>query len=129
MLNCPEGYYWDGSRCRKSITIKRRGIYGKGFESEPQTEQYAKIRKEARIEGPITTERQMAALNAFAHNKGSAHKDLEYAKKIARKSGEEGRPHKYEGYTKIQCEEAGGIWIKAHRKTRGIRVSGYCRRR
>ena len=50
MSNCPEGYYWDGSRCRKSITIKRRGIYGKGFESEPQTEQYAKIRKEARIE-------------------------------------------------------------------------------
>ncbi|MHB8559601.1 MAG: hypothetical protein ACYDAP_00320 [Thermoplasmataceae archaeon] len=128
-MSCPKGYYWDGSRCRKSITIKRRGIYGKGFESEPQTEQYAKIRKEARIEGAVKTERQMAALNAFAHNKGSAHKDLEYAKKIARKSGEEGRPPEFEGYTRIQCEEAGGIWIKAHRKTRGIRVSGYCRRR
>ena len=128
-MSCPKGYYWDGSRCRKSITIKRKGIYGKGFLSEPRSEQEAKIRKEARMEGPITTERQMAALNAFSHNKGSAHKDLEYANKIAMQSGEEGKSSRYEGYTKIQCEEAGGIWVKAHRKTRGIRVTGYCRRK
>ena len=128
-MSCPKGYYWDGSRCRKSITIKRKGIYGKGFLSEPRSEQESKIRKEARMEGPITTERQMAALNAFSHNKGSAHKDLEYANKIAMQSGEEGKSSRYEGYTKIQCEEAGGIWVKAHRKTRGIRVTGYCRRK
>lgn len=129
MSSCPKGYYWDGSRCRKSITIKRKGIYGKGFLSEPRSEQESKIREEAKIEGAVKAERQMAALNAFAHNKGNAHKDLEYAKKLARESGEEGRPPEFEGMSRIQCEEAGGIWIKAHDKYRGIHVKGYCRRR
>lgn len=81
-MSCPKGYYWDGSKCKKSITIKKKGIYGKGFLSEPRSEQEAKIRKEAKIEGPVTVEKQMAALNAFSHNKGEAHKDLEYAEKI-----------------------------------------------
>jgi hypothetical protein len=53
---------------------------------------------------------------------------MEYAKKIARKSGEEKRPQEYENLTKIQCEEAGGVWVKPHKK-RGMRVRGYCRRK
>jgi hypothetical protein len=52
---------------------------------------------------------------------------LEYAKKITRKSGEEKRPQEYENLTKIQCEEAGGVWVKPHKK-RGMRVGGYCRK-
>ena len=89
-MSCPKGYYEKNGRCVKSITIKRKGIYGKGFLSEPQSEQYSKIRREEKIEGPTTVERQMAALNAFQHNHGSAHKDLEYAKKIAHEKPELG---------------------------------------
>ena len=89
-MNCPKGYYEKNGRCVKSITIKRKGIYGKGFLSESRSEQEAKIRKEARIEGPVTVEKQMAALNAFSHGKGNAHKDLVYAEKIAHEKPELG---------------------------------------
>ena len=83
-MKCPEGYYERNGKCVKSITIKRKGIYGKGFLSEPQSEQYSKIRKEERKENPNTVEKQMAALNAFNHGEGSAHKDLKYAEKIGK---------------------------------------------
>ena len=56
-MECPRGYYEKDGRCVKSITIKRKGIYGKGFLSEPQSEQYSKIRKEESKEGPNTVER------------------------------------------------------------------------
>jgi len=118
-MECPKGYYEKDGRCVKSISIKRKGIYGKGFLSEPQSEQYAKIRKEEKIEGSATVERQMAALNAFSHDKGSAHKDLEYAKKIGqeeryRKGREHGCPEGYE-------------WVSPHERS-GRRVSGHCRK-
>ena len=58
--------------------------------SEPQSRQYAKIRKEARREGPVKVEQQMAALNAFSGGKGSAHKDLEYAKRLNHQAGHSG---------------------------------------
>ena len=113
--NCPKGYYWDGSKCRKSITMKRKGIYGKGFLSEPQSEQYAKIRKEDRIENPILVEKQMSALNAFQHGKGPAHKDLEYAEKQAHK------------YNDPRCID-GEIWIHGYTDRYGKVVKGHCRR-
>ena len=118
-MNCPKGYYEKDGRCVKSITIKRKGIYGKGFLSEPQSEQYSKIRKEESKEGPNTVERQMAALNAFSHGKGSAHRDLEYAKKVGKekrlsRGSEHGCPEGYE-------------WVSPH-KRRGHEVSGHCRR-
>ena len=124
-MNCPKGYYEKDGRCVKSISIKRKGIYGKGFLSEPQSEQYSKIRKEERKEGSVTVERQMAALNAFSHGEGSAHKDLEYAKKIGseerlRKGSEHGCPEGYE-------------WVSAHYRrksgtTHKARVEGHCRK-
>ena len=124
-MECPRGYYEKDGRCVKSITIKRKGIYGKGFLSEPQSEQYSKIRKEESEEGPNTVERQMAALNAFSHGKGSAHRDLEYAEKIGKekrlsRGSEHGCPEGYE-------------WVSPHyrRKTGTAHkqhVNGHCRR-
>lgn len=89
MTNCGKGMYYDEKtgKCRKSIQIKRHGIYGKGFESEPQSEQFAKIDKEEKIEGPVTVEHQMAALNSFSHGQGPAHKDFEYAVKLDHEAG------------------------------------------
>ena len=118
-MECPKGYYEKDGRCVKSITIKRKGIYGKGFLSEPQSEQYSKIRKEESREGPNTVEKQMAALNAFSHGKGSAHRDLEYAKKVGenkrmKRGSEHGCPEGYE-------------WVSSH-KRRGHDVRGHCRR-
>lgn len=124
-MKCPEGYYERNGKCVKSITIKRKGIYGKGFLSEPQSEQYSKIRKEERKENPNTVEKQMAALNAFNHGEGSAHKDLQYAEKIGKekrmnKGSEHGCPEGYE-------------WVSAHYKRQtGTShkkfVKGHCRR-
>ena len=118
-MECPKGYYEKNGRCVKSITIKRKGIYGKGFLSEPQSEQYSKIRREESKEGPTTVERQMAALNAFSHGKGSAHRDLEYAEKIGKdkrmkRGSEHGCPEGYE-------------WV-SHHKRRGHEVRGHCRK-
>ena len=116
---CPEGYYEKNGRCVKSIRMKRKGIYGKGFLSEPQSEQYSKIRKEEQKENPNTVERQMAALNAFQHGKGSAHKDLEYSKKIGRENRiERGKEH--------GCPE-GYVWISSHRRN-GHDIIGHCRK-
>ena len=112
--NCPKGYYWNGKKCQKSITIKRKGIYGKGFLSEPQSEQYAKIRKEERIESPILVEKQMSALNAFQHGKGSAHKDLEYAKKEAQ-------------FQDPRCSD-GEIWVHGYTDRYGKVVRPHCRK-
>ena len=124
-MNCPKGYYEKDGRCMKSIVIKRKGIYGKGFLSEPQSEQYSKIRKEEKIEGPTLVERQMAALNAFNHGQGPAHKDLEYAKKVGKKKRlNEGSEHGcLEGYE----------WVSPHyrRKTGTAHkqyVIGHCRK-
>ena len=118
-MACPEGYYEKNGRCVKSIRMKRKGIYGKGFLSEPQSEQYSKIRKEEQKENPNTVEQQMAALNAFQHGKGSAHKDLEYAKKIGReKRIERGKEH--------GCPE-GYVWISSHRRN-GHDIMGHCRK-
>ena len=118
-MNCPKGYYKKNGKCVKGIVIKRKGIYGKGFLSEPQSEQYSKIRKEESKEGPTTVEEQMAALNAFRHGHGSAHKDLEYAKKIGRekrlsKGSEHGCPEGYE-------------WVSSHKRN-GHRIRGHCRK-
>jgi hypothetical protein len=120
MSICPEGYYWNGKRCQKKIVIKEQGIYGKGFLSEPRSEQEAKIRKESRIEGSVEAEKQMAALNAFSHNKGSAHKDMEYAKKMGMdKRLKSGKEH--------NCPE-GYEWVSSHSRRTGYRVNGYCRK-
>jgi hypothetical protein len=118
-MTCPKGYYEKDGRCVKSITIKRKGIYGKGFLSEPQSEQYSKIRKEESREGSTTVERQMGALNAFQHGHGSAHNDLEYAKKIGRekrlsRGSEHGCPEGYE-------------WVSPHKRN-GHEIRGHCRK-
>lgn len=119
MAGCPKGYYWDGEKCRKSITIRRKGIYGKGFLSEPQSQQYAKIREEEKKENPITVERQMAALNAVSHGKtkGIAHKDLEYAKKLTN-SHPQGDPRCPEGY----------VWVRGFKDHYGRIVKSHCRK-
>ena len=105
-MNCPKGYYEKDGHCVKGITIKRKGIYGKGFLSEPQSEQYSKIRKEEKKEGYNTVEKQMLALNAFQHGRGSAHKDMEYAKRMGRdKRLKSGREH--------NCPE-GHEWVSSH---------------
>ena len=103
----------------KSITIKRKGIYGKGFLSEPQAEQYSKIRREERKEGPNTVEKQMAALNAFSHGKGPARRDLEYAKKV-------GKEKRLNRGSEHGCPE-GHEWVSSH-KRRGHEVRGHCRK-
>ena len=92
--------------------MKRKGIYGKGFLSEPQSEQFAKIRKEERIEGPILVEKQMSALNAFQHGKGPAHKDLEFANRK---------------YNDPRCP-TGEIWVHGYTDRYGKVVKGHCRR-
>ena len=112
--NCPKGYYWNGKKCQKSITIKRKGIYGKGFLSESQSEQYAKIRKEERIESPILVEKQMLALNAFQHDNGSVHKDLEYAKKEVQ-------------FQDPRCSD-GEIWVHGYTDRYGKVVRAHCRK-
>jgi hypothetical protein len=104
---CPPGYYWTGKTCKKSIELKRENVYGKGFLSEPQTQQYKKIKKEAKIEGPVEVEHQMSALNAFSHNKGSAHKDLEFAEKIAHEEGHGRQDLCSPGHHKVK-----GFWSK-----------------
>ena len=118
-MACPKGYYEKDGKCVKSIRIKRQGIYGRGFLSEPQSQQYAKIRKEERIEGSNLVEKQMAALNAFSHGKGSAHKDLEYAEKLGKSEREEsGIDH--------GCPE-GYEWVSSYIRD-GHRVEGHCRK-
>ncbi len=120
-MECPKGYYEKNGRCVKSITIKRKGIYGKGFLSEPQSEQYSKIRREESREGSTTVERQMAALNAFSHGRGSAHKDLEYAKKTgSEKRIEKGREH--------GCPEGYHFVRRHYRNSSGNKtpISGHC---
>ena len=119
MSSCPKGYYWDGTRCSKSIRIKKEGIYGKGFLSEPRKEQEAKIRKEIKKEGPIEVERQMAALNAFQHGTGSAHKDLEYAKKEA---------HSRVAFQDPRCPD-GYEYVQGHVEKTGKYVKPFCRKR
>lgn len=118
-MNCPKGYYEKDGRCVKSITIKRHGIYGKGFLYEPQPEQYSKIRKEERIEGPNLVEKQMGALNAFSHNSGSAHKDLKYAEKI-------GKVNRMKRGKEHDCPE-GYEWVSGHNR-KGHKVVGHCRK-
>ena len=119
-MKCPKGYYEKDGKCVKGIVIKRSGIYGQGFESLPQNQQYAKIRKEENIEGPNLVTQQMAALNAFSHNKGPAHKDMEYAKRIGReKRLQAGREH--------DCPQ-GYEWVHSHSRRTGAYVQGYCRK-
>jgi len=120
-MNCPKGYYWNGTECKKSITLKRKGIYGKGFLSEPQSQQYAKIRKEERIETPDLVEKQMAALNSFQHGKGSAHRDLEYAEKLKNKSKE-----KY-NISDPRCPE-GYVWVHGYTDRYGKVIRSHCRK-
>ena len=119
-MRCPKGYYEKNGRCVKGIVMKRSGIYGTGFLSRPQSQQYAKIREVEKTESPNLVTQQMAALNAFQHNKGSAHKDMEYAKKLGReKRLNAGREH--------ECPE-GAEWVSSHtRKKSGREVHGYCR--
>jgi hypothetical protein len=118
-MNCPPGYYEKNGKCVKGIVIKRSGIYGQGFESLPQNQQYAKIRQEESVEGPNVVLHQMAALNAFSHNKGPAHKDMEYAKRIGReKRLNSGKEH--------NCPQ-GYEWVSSHNRRTGTRVNGYCR--
>ena len=118
-MDCPKGYYEKDGRCVKGIIIKRHGIYGKGFLSEPQSQQYSKIRKEEKIENPNLVEKQMSALNAFNHSTGSAHKDLLYAEKIGKKQRmQNGRDHK--------CP-SGFEWVSPHKRM-GYHVKGHCRR-
>ena len=118
-MDCPEGYYEKDGRCVKSIRIKRKGIYGRGFLSEPQSQQYKKIRKEEKIESPDLVEKQMGALNAFNHDKGSAHKDLLYAEKI-------GKDQRLKSGLYHNCPE-GYEWVSPH-KRRGHKVKGHCRK-
>ena len=118
-MDCPKGYYEKDGRCVKSITIKRKGIYGKGFLSEPQSEQYSKIRKEEKIENPDLVEKQMGALNAFSHSQGSAHKDLLYSEKI-------GKNKRLDNGEKHNCL-SGYEWISPHQRM-GHKVKGHCRK-
>lgn len=118
-MSCPKGYYKKDGRCVKGIVIKRHGIYGKGFLSEPQSEQYSKIRKEEKIENPDLVEKQMGALNAFNHNQGSAHKDLLYSEKIGKnKRLDNGKNH--------NCP-SGYEWVSQHKRM-GYQVKGHCRK-
>lgn len=89
---CPKGYYWDGERCRKSISAKRKGIYPPHFTRLPQDEQYKAIESEMKKEGGPTVVRQMSFLNsATTHDSPevhrAAHNDLEYAAKLDHESG------------------------------------------
>lgn len=128
---CPKGYYRDSSgECRKSIAIRREGVYGEGFLSEPESQQHARIREEERREGPDTVERQMAALNSFQHGRGPAHEDLEYAESLnpnhrgeARRKG-----HAMQGGDRMagRCRP-GEEWVDSYYKDDGTHVDGYCR--
>ncbi len=117
MSTCPKGYYWNGKKCQKSITMKRKGIYGKGFLSESQSEQFKKIRQEDKVEGPVLVEKQMSALNAFQHGKGPAHKDLEYAEKEA---------HRIRS-NDPRCSD-GELWVHGYTDRYGKVVKGHCRK-
>ena len=135
MMECPEGYYWNGTQCRKAISAKRKGIYGKGFLSGSRSEQEAKIRKEARIEGTARVEKQMAFLNAATSHNPSKHKDahadLEYAKKlnlkprsVFRDEKETGPMGKGERFPQIRtpserCPEGYHMVLDHFRKRRG----------
>lgn len=85
---CLDGYYEDHQtgKCKKSIVVKRKGIYGEGFLSEPQHEQYAKIRKEENVEPPKLVDEQIAAENSFTYRNPNLHpaanKDLRYAESL-----------------------------------------------
>lgn len=92
---CGSGFYRDRKtgKCVKSITThpSRRGTYGKGFLSEPQQEEYARINQVEKRESPELVVEQTAAMNSWtAHDKKGkehqrAHADLEYAEKLAHK--------------------------------------------
>ena len=114
-MSCPKGYYEKDGRCVKGIVIKRHGIYGTGFLSRPQSQQYSKIRKEEKIEGSNLVEKQMSALNAFNHSTGSAHKDLLYAEKIEHsKQNQLSNKDCPSGYIYVSPYKRNGRLIKAH---------------
>jgi hypothetical protein len=116
---CPEGEYRDKEtgKCRKSIVVKKEGVYGKGFLSEPQEEQYAKIERVEKKEPPAEVHEQLAALNSFESNTPhheAAEKDLKFS--------EETDP-----VTANKClpdEE----YVERYIKDDGTEVKGYCRR-
>ena len=132
MTNCPKGYYWNGEKCQKSITIKRnKGIYGKGFLSEPKSEQHAKIRKEDKIEGNALVDKQMAALNAFSrntYNKKITQENLKYAemqpKRDISKSLEK---HNVYNVQDPRCPN-GQIWVHGYTDRYGKVVKSHCRK-
>lgn len=133
---CPDGFYRDrkSGKCRRSIDTRREGIYGKGFLSDPQEDQYRKIRAEERKETPAEVDEQMAALNAFQH--GTSHheaagKDLKYAESLnpERKATPAGRPGAAGGETMAGRCGPGEEYVAPYNKDDGTHVEGHCRRK
>ncbi len=114
---CPEGEYRDveTGKCRKSIVVKKEGVYGEGFLSEPQKEQYAKIEEVEKKESPAEVHEQLAALNSFESHTPyheAAEKDLKFS--------EETDP--------VNKCLPGEEHVERYVKDDGTEVKGYCRR-
>lgn len=103
------------------IRIKRKGIYGKGFLSEPRSEQEASIRREERREGSAKVDEQMSALNSFNHGKGDANEDLRYAERL--KDGDA----RHKGHYGLGGGRITRVHVEGYEKEDGTRVHGYYR--
>lgn len=84
---CKDGEYWDekSGRCKESITLKREGVYGSEFLSEPQGEQYKKIEEVEKKEPPAEVHEQLAAINSFqSHTRyhRAAERDLKFSEEL-----------------------------------------------
>lgn len=70
---------------KERIRIKRKGVYGEGFLSEPQSEQYRKIDQVEKKESPELVHEQLSALHSFNSKnpkmRERAEKDLKYSEK------------------------------------------------
>lgn len=141
---CPDGFYRDRNTgtCKKSIQTKRKDVYGQGFLSEPQSEQYAKIRQEEKVESPELVDEQMAALNSWTSrdpkNHPAAHEDLEYAESLNPGRNEDPNAMKKEapffgGHKGGDKEMPGSCgpgeeFVEGYKKADGTEVAGYCRK-
>ncbi len=133
---CPEGLYRDRKtgECRRSIEAGRKGTYGEGFLSEPQSEQFARIRREEGKETPQKVDEQMSALNAFQHSTAhheAAERDLRYAESLnqERKDPPAGRPAMAGGERMAGRCGPGEEYVAPYDKDDGTHVEGHCRKK
>ena len=130
---CPEGEYWDeqAERCKKSIVVKRKGVYGKGFLSEPQEQQFARIDEVEKEESPAEVHEQLSAMHSFVSHDPkyaqAAERDLKYSET---KDPTESGLNQVKGGEKNMSGRCGPgeIWVEGYAKSDGTRVVGYCRR-